>query len=191
MNIAGVYWQQCCKQWNVPNTITLSRVLLGLTLYIWWEVSVEIKLIILLYAGISDGLDGWLARIRGTQTPLGAIFDPLADKLFTNPFLVAVAISIGGVFVWALLVVNVLYDIDNTYRRRGDILLALNGKKGSVTKPVTKLSKWKTACLFIFMALAVLSEWFLWIPVQAAAGVCLLLVLWSWGLNRRDSFKKF
>ncbi len=187
MNPVDLYWRQCCRQWNIPNSITLSRSVLGFVSLSIWGPGNEVWLIsILVYAGISDGLDGWLARRQGVQTPIGAVFDPLADKCFTNPVLIAIAFSTGGTLAWALFVVNLLYDADNTYQRRGDIFKALAGRPGEASKPVTKLSKWKTASLFVFMVLAVISEWFPAIPLQLAAGVCLLLVLWSWCLNRRS-----
>jgi cardiolipin synthase len=38
-------------------------------------------LLVFAVAGISDGIDGYLARHHGWSTPLGAVLDPLADKL--------------------------------------------------------------------------------------------------------------
>jgi len=186
MDTVKMCLQQCCGQWNIPNTLTLSRVVLGLTIFLWWEAGVEVKLLVLAYAGISDGLDGWLARLQGKLTPLGAIFDPLADKIFTNIFLLALASTLGGSAVWTLLVVNFLYDVDNTYQRRKDIANAFAGKNTVSSRPVTQLSKWKTACLFIFMFLAVLLEWFTQIPVDSFAYTCLVLVIWSWGTSRQN-----
>ncbi|MBM4306435.1 MAG: CDP-diacylglycerol--glycerol-3-phosphate 3-phosphatidyltransferase [Deltaproteobacteria bacterium] len=67
---------------NLPNTLTLIRVLLIPVFVIlimnhsfWWA------LITFAIAGITDGLDGLLARLTRQKTELGAFLDPIADKL--------------------------------------------------------------------------------------------------------------
>src|SRR3990172_8575216 len=47
--------------------------------------------ILVLIAGLSDGMDGLLARRLGQQTTLGKILDPLADKLLLNSCFAALA----------------------------------------------------------------------------------------------------
>lgn len=66
----------------LPNAITATRILLALPLY-WMlrESRFDIALAIAAVAGISDGLDGWLAKRYGWVSRLGAMLDPLADKL--------------------------------------------------------------------------------------------------------------
>jgi len=67
---------------NVPNTLTILRMLLvpGIVFALLRE-SYGIALVIFLFAGASDGLDGFIARRFNLYTPLGALLDPLADKL--------------------------------------------------------------------------------------------------------------
>ena len=67
---------------NVPNTLTILRMLLvpGIVAALLRE-SYGIALGIFLFAGASDGLDGFIARRFNQCTPLGALLDPLADKL--------------------------------------------------------------------------------------------------------------
>lgn len=67
---------------HLPNLITLLRLLLV------WPTVVAIlgerfglALFLFLLAGISDALDGFLAKRFGWQSRLGAILDPIADKL--------------------------------------------------------------------------------------------------------------
>ena len=66
----------------IPNTITVMRILLIVPIigYIW-QNEYSIAFILIVIAGISDGVDGFLARYFHWQTPSGAILDPLADKL--------------------------------------------------------------------------------------------------------------
>ena len=67
---------------NIPNSLTILRILL-IPCYI--ELLVEGKygwaLIVLIVAGLTDALDGLIARVTNQHTRLGAVLDPLADKL--------------------------------------------------------------------------------------------------------------
>ena len=142
----SAYWEASVRQVNLPNGITLSRALLGLALLpFWWQLSLapEWFLCAVLYAMLSDWLDGHLARHSDEVTSLGAVFDPLADKLFTNPALLIIAAETGSVWLWCLVVVNLLYDIDGTYARRLDIKNARLGETVQQSRPVTKLFKRK------------------------------------------------
>lgn len=49
--------------------------------------------VLVLIAGLSDGMDGLLARRLGQQTALGRILDPLADKLLLNSAFVALGVA--------------------------------------------------------------------------------------------------
>lgn len=51
------------------------------TMYFLWQQQYHLALILFLIAGISDGLDGFLARHFGWQTRLGTYLDPIGDKL--------------------------------------------------------------------------------------------------------------
>jgi len=67
---------------NLPNSLTILRIFLipvfiGFLIYERYEYS----LAVLLLAGLTDGLDGTIARVANQRTRLGAYLDPLADKL--------------------------------------------------------------------------------------------------------------
>jgi len=67
---------------NIPNSLTILRILLvpcyvGLLVYGRFDQA----LIVLIVAGITDALDGAIARVTNQHTKLGAVLDPLADKL--------------------------------------------------------------------------------------------------------------
>jgi cardiolipin synthase len=67
---------------QLPNLLTGARMLLVLPLV--WTLhrgAYDAALGIALVAGITDALDGALAKHFGWQTPLGALLDPVADKL--------------------------------------------------------------------------------------------------------------
>ncbi|MDR1397311.1 MAG: CDP-diacylglycerol--glycerol-3-phosphate 3-phosphatidyltransferase [Desulfarculales bacterium] len=83
------------KDWywlNIPNMITMGRVacipLLVILLYFsnpFWTAAAAV---IFALVGISDCLDGWLARRLDKVTVLGQYLDPLADKLLVAAMLV-------------------------------------------------------------------------------------------------------
>ncbi len=77
---------------NLPNIITLARILL-VPVTIWLIVSDAFLLAFLafLVAGISDAVDGFIAKRFNLETELGAYLDPIADKLL----LVGIYVSLG------------------------------------------------------------------------------------------------
>jgi cardiolipin synthase len=67
---------------NLPNIMTLARVLLiPVFVILIINKSFEWALITFATAGITDGIDGLIARITHQRTELGAYLDPIADKL--------------------------------------------------------------------------------------------------------------
>jgi phosphatidylglycerophosphate synthase len=65
---------------NLPNTISLSRVVLALAFVLVSEPWDRIALIAV--AGFTDIMDGWLARHDKSESTAGALLDPLADRIF-------------------------------------------------------------------------------------------------------------
>ena len=77
---------------SVPNLITLFRILL-VPLTIWLIVTGQYlpAFLVFVIAGISDGIDGFVAKKFNQVTELGAYLDPLADKLL----LVSIYVALG------------------------------------------------------------------------------------------------
>lgn len=81
---------------NIPNSLTILRILL-IPVYIGFLVydQYDQALLVLLVAGVTDALDGTIARVANQRTRLGAFLDPLADKLLlTSGFLTLSAIHL-------------------------------------------------------------------------------------------------
>ena len=77
---------------NIPNIITVIRFLLvPVTVNALLDGQMALALAAFLVAGISDGIDGWIARRFHMHTELGAYLDPLADKVL----LVSVFVVLG------------------------------------------------------------------------------------------------
>lgn len=90
----------------LPNAISIMRIaLVGPVVYLILKEDFANALLLFLVAGISDGIDGFLARTFRWQSNIGALLDPLADKMLTIGSFAALW-SLGMVPAWlALLVV--------------------------------------------------------------------------------------
>src|ERR1700693_3475556 len=77
---------------SIPNLITLGRILL-VPIVVWAIASgaMWIAFVLFMVAGISDAVDGFLAKRFGMTTELGAYLDPLADKAL----LVSIYLTLG------------------------------------------------------------------------------------------------
>ncbi len=90
---------------NIPNSLTILRILLipvyvGLLIYERFDQA----MIVLLVAGITDALDGTIARASNQRTRLGAFLDPLADKLLLTSGFITLSI-IHVIPSWVTIVV--------------------------------------------------------------------------------------
>ncbi len=78
---------------NIPNTLTLIRIILvPVFVILLMQGSFSYALLVFVVAGVTDGLDGFLARILKQQTILGSYLDPLADKALIVTAFVALSI---------------------------------------------------------------------------------------------------
>ena len=67
---------------QIPNLISVARILLVVPIgYCLWRQDYATALILFLIGGLSDGVDGFLARRYQWVTSLGKVLDPLGDKL--------------------------------------------------------------------------------------------------------------
>ncbi len=70
---------------NLPNILTLLRILLVPVVILSLREGQYISaLVLFLLAGITDGLDGWIAKRFDCVSQLGTILDPVADKLLIS-----------------------------------------------------------------------------------------------------------
>lgn len=80
--------------WTVPNQITLLRLgFLPLFLILIVYDRYRWALLILVLAGLSDGIDGLLARRLNQKSAIGAYLDPIADKLLLSSSFVILAME--------------------------------------------------------------------------------------------------
>ena len=70
--------------WTIPNLLSVLR-LCGVPLFLWLVLVPEadvLALVVLMVSGITDYLDGYLARTLNQSSKLGQILDPVADRLY-------------------------------------------------------------------------------------------------------------
>lgn len=111
---------------NIPNTLTAIRfVLVPLFIIVFFsrmKNAILIALIIFLAAGLTDVLDGYIARKYDMVTKWGSILDPLADKLMSLAVLISLTIKEIIPF-WVLLIIS----IKETLMITGAAILFRNG----------------------------------------------------------------
>ncbi len=94
--------------WTLPNVLSLLR-LLGVPLFLYWTLVTEQDgraILLLMAAGITDYLDGYIARRFSSFTRLGQLLDPLADRLYIFATLLALVARDGLPIWWALALIG-------------------------------------------------------------------------------------
>ena len=92
--------------WNLPNAITLGRIVVSPAVLLLPLYSGAIGSTLIgfgfLAVSLTDLLDGYLARRHGNVTQMGKLLDPLADKVLTMCALVALVALPGRIPLWGL-----------------------------------------------------------------------------------------
>ena len=145
---------------SLPNLLTLSRILAVpiLVFLLWRPAPVEYAITFVLYClvGITDYLDGYLARAWGSISKLGQFLDPIADKIMVAAVLVMLISSrkanpvpeIAGLNIIAGLIILLREIIVSGLR---EYLAGLH-----VSVPVSALAKWKTTFQLVALGALIL-----------------------------------
>jgi CDP-diacylglycerol--glycerol-3-phosphate 3-phosphatidyltransferase len=93
---------------NVPNLLTVIRILLVPVIVVALLAETAnadtLAAIVFAAAASTDGLDGYIARSRGSVTTFGKLMDPIADKLLIIAPLVSL-VSLGRIAAWVAMVI--------------------------------------------------------------------------------------
>jgi cardiolipin synthase (CMP-forming) len=111
-----------------------------------------VAVIVFIAAGITDFLDGYLARAWGQQSALGRMLDPIADKLLVASCLLMLAAeeTIRG---WTLLAAVIILCREVLVSGLREYLAQLR-----VSVPVTRLAKWKTVGQLVAVGFLIAGE---------------------------------
>jgi cardiolipin synthase (CMP-forming) len=96
--------------WTLPNVISLVR-LAGVPVFLWLVLGPEADgwaLGLLMLSGVTDWLDGYLARRLDQSSRLGEILDPVADRLYI--LAVVVGLGLREIIPWWVAIVLPLRD---------------------------------------------------------------------------------
>jgi cardiolipin synthase len=95
---------------NLPNLISVLRIILTVPIIIaLLNNNYFLALVLFLIAGLTDAIDGWIAKYFKLQSRLGSIIDPIADKLLlVGTFM---TLSIVGLLPWWLFSIILIRDI--------------------------------------------------------------------------------
>jgi cardiolipin synthase (CMP-forming) len=104
------------RVWTLPNVLSMVR-LAGVPLFLWLVLGPEADLLalgVLMLSGVTDFLDGYLARRLGQTSVLGQVLDPVADRLYILavviglalrdivPWWVALSLPLRDLLLWGL-----------------------------------------------------------------------------------------
>jgi len=131
------------QRFSLPNLLTYGRVVAVpvVVACLFWSENFTMRWIalgIFTAAGITDFLDGYLARALSQQSSLGRMLDPIADKLLVAAVILMLVAdhTIASYSLWAALVILCREILVSGLR---EFLAELK-----VSMPVSRLAKWKT-----------------------------------------------
>jgi cardiolipin synthase len=129
---------------SIPNLITLARILI-VPIVVWAIASGEWELafILFLLAGVSDAVDGFLAKRFGMTSELGAYLDPLADKTLIVAIYVSLGIT-GAIPRWIVILV-----VSRDLMIVAAVILSWLMNRPVEMKPLT-ISKFNTVAQILF-----------------------------------------
>jgi cardiolipin synthase len=138
---------------TIPNLLSTLR-LLGVPVFLWLALGPHadgVALGILVFAGVSDYLDGRLARALNQTSKLGTLLDPLADRLYILATIFA--LTARGIIPWWLAAAVVGRDVFISL-----LLLPMRRLGLGTALPVHYLGKAATFCLLYAFPLLLLAD---------------------------------
>ncbi len=177
---------------NVPVVLTLLRIalipLFVLVFYLPFAWAYPASAFVFLLAGVTDWLDGYLARRWKQTSAFGTFLDPVADKLMVAAALVMLVDKHSSVWLAVPAIIIIGREIGVSALREW---MAELGQRGIVA--VSYIAKVKTTCQMIALILLLYHEPILSLPTFAVGAVLLYvaaaLTLWSMFVYLRAAFR--
>jgi CDP-diacylglycerol--glycerol-3-phosphate 3-phosphatidyltransferase len=169
---------------NVPNLLTVVRILLVPVIVVALLEGTPnadmLAAIVFAVAAFTDGLDGYIARSRGSVTTFGKLMDPLADKLLIIAPLVSL-VSLDRIAAWVAMVIIA--------REFAVTALRMVAVEQGVVIPASALGKLKTisqvAAIFAVIAVSSTPLWVDLLVYFAVATTVASGADYFFGLRRR------
>lgn len=178
----------------LPNAISILRIaLVGPILYLIADGQYGLALALFVIAGFSDGVDGYLAKRFDWHTRIGALLDPIADKLLVTGTIIAlVYVKLIPLWLAALIIIRDIVIVSGA--------TAYNYLIQPVQGEPTRISKLNTALqllLIVFVLSRAAYDWPQQITITIiGASVVVTVVIsgvdyvWSWARRAIQDSKK-
>jgi len=149
----------------IPNAICVVRIVLIVPLVLaLFAAEYPLALSLIIIAGFSDGLDGFLARSLGWRSRLGSVLDPAADKLLlVSSFITLSALGLVPVSLTGIVILRDVVIVSGA--------LAWQRRAGKLEGEPTLISKFNTGCQLLFIVGTITQAEWQW----PAAGVLVVL----------------
>ncbi len=167
------------RLWNIPNILTLMRVLL-IPVLVFLAYLPEfpwqhwLTATVFLLAAITDWFDGYLARILDQTSAFGRFLDPVADKLMVAAALVILVQSHHTIWMVMPAIVIISREIAISALREW---MAELGKRANVA--VSQIGKWKTTAQMTAITVLLVQHPMLNYLGYALLYVAVVLTIWS------------
>lgn len=162
----------------LPNILTYARIVAVPIVVgcVFWQSIMHgalwlrwVALAVFIAAGVTDFLDGYIARIWSQQSSLGRMLDPIADKLLVASCLLILAAG-DTIHGWTLFAAIVILCREILVSGLREYLAELR-----VSIPVTRLAKWKTTLQLVAVGFLIAGEaGDAIVPVVTRVGITLL-----------------
>ena len=154
---------------NIPNLICLARIVLVIPIIrSLWQEQFMLSLLLIIIAGLSDILDGYLAKKNNWRSYLGSVLDPAADKILLVSLFLTLQ-SMDLIPLWLTLTV-IIRDLMIVFG------LSLYRYFVGVPQPKpTRISKFNTTLQLVFIIFVILAQG-VQFPFEILAMVCGSLV---------------
>lgn len=174
---------------TLPNLLTLSRIfavpiLAALLWHPGWVAGYAIAFVVYCIVGLTDYLDGYLARAQGTVSKLGVFLDPIADKIMVAA-VILMLVHTGDIDGWSVIPAIIILVREIAVSGLREFLADLR-----VSMPVSQLAKWKTTLQLVSLGALILAgalPGYYFVPVVGLAalwGAAVLTLVTGWDYLR-------
>jgi len=175
---------------DIPNLISILRIFFSIPV-VWalLEQRFDVALLLFAVAGVSDGLDGFIAKRYGWQSRLGGLLDPLADKvLLVSSFISLALLGLIPVSLMALVILRDLIIVTGA--------LIYNFRIRELEAKPSLISKFNTLAQIVLVLAVVFDQGLVALPGGLLRGLTGLVYvttvasgvdyIWVWSRRARD-----
>ena len=165
----------------LPNALSIIRIILTVPIVIaLLKEQYLLTLMLFLFAGITDALDGWIAKQFSFQSRLGSILDPMADKILLASTFLSLY-WVGILPLWLLLLIFVR-DIIIVAGALGYFLGEMN-ESTELLEP-TLISKFNTVLQIVLIVFLLVMQ--IYIDLNTLKEMLYIVIATSTGLSGAD-----